>query len=34
MKGVRVMIVMVNMTGLAVLHGGKYSYHYATRTER
>jgi len=28
------MIVMVNMTGLAVLRGGKHLYHYATRTER
>lgn len=34
MKGVRVMIVMVNMTDLVGLHGGKHSYHYATRTER
>ncbi len=34
MKEVCVMIVMVNMTGVAALQGGKYSYHYANRTER
>ncbi len=34
MKEVCVMIVIVNMTGLAGLHGEKRSYHYATRTER
>ncbi|PFK30267.1 hypothetical protein COI93_22720 [Bacillus cereus] len=33
-KEVCVMIVKVNMTGLAVVHGMKHSYHYATCTER
>lgn len=33
-KEVCVMIVKVNMTGLAVLQGMKHSYHYATCTER
>ncbi len=34
MKEVCVMIVMVNMAGLAGLYDGKRSYYYATRTER
>lgn len=33
MKGVCVMIVIVNVIGLALLNNGKHSYHYATRTD-
>ncbi|OQR55087.1 hypothetical protein CDB3_20290 [Bacillus sp. CDB3] len=33
MKGVCVMIVIVNVMGLAVLNGGKHLYHYATRAD-
>ncbi|PDY81556.1 hypothetical protein COA08_11445 [Bacillus cereus] len=33
MKGVCVMIVIVNVMGLAVLNGGKHSYYYATRAD-
>ncbi|PEA08672.1 hypothetical protein CON38_16335 [Bacillus cereus] len=33
MKGVCVMIVIVNVMSLALLSGRKHSYHYATRTD-
>ncbi|PEF36583.1 hypothetical protein CON72_14560 [Bacillus wiedmannii] len=33
MKGVCVMIVIVNVMGLTLLNGRKHSYHYATRAD-
>ncbi|PDZ67142.1 hypothetical protein CN386_17655 [Bacillus cereus] len=33
MKGVCVMIVIVNVMGLALLNGRRHSYHYATRAD-
>lgn len=33
MKGVCVMIVFVNVMGLALLSGRKHSYHYATHAD-